>query len=171
MEILDCANQDTVQRLYRRFGKIAFSKVHRVLGRRELAQEVLQDVFVKLWQKAPRFESENAAYVWIYKSCHNAAIDLLRSAAHRHQDWNSEVDDQPDLPGCNSAHRSAETRQILVKALAILSTQEASILTYAVVDGMGHEEIAELLGISRKTVGRTLTRCEEKFRDMAREPA
>ena len=161
---LDCSKDPVVQDLYRLFGRPALGKVIRMLGRREIAQEIVQDVFIRLWRSGPRFNSEKAAYAWIFKACHNASIDVLRSAVYRHEARADDVLEAPDIFSADSPLSTVEHRQLLRQAIASLSTQEAAVVMYFAFDSMNQEEIAEQMGLSRKTIGRVIARYQTRLR-------
>lgn len=159
---MDVRSQADVERLYNRVGRAAIAKTMRLVGRLDLAEEIVQESFLKLWKSQPKFEDEKAAYGWIYRTCHNAGIDLLRSATH-----NREYRPDPEVLDQFAIHadmvEEIASRDAWVKAVQILDKKEAQILSYRVIDGLTQDEIAGLMGVSRKTVVRTCQRLETKL--------
>ena len=80
---MDCRSHDQLRRLYEATGRAAVLKTARVVGRLDVAEEIVQSAFLKLWGAQLAFASERAAYAWIYRTCHNAGIDHLRAHATR----------------------------------------------------------------------------------------
>lgn len=158
----DCTRSEVVQGLYRRLGRAVLLKVERVVKRHDVAQEILQETFAKLWQLGPTFQSERAAFAWVYKASHNLAVDHLRAAFTRTDLQSPERFDQSAARG-TGADLALEQRQILARLVARLSEEEANVFLYREVDGMRLEEIATLLEVSTKTVGRILARAEAKL--------
>jgi RNA polymerase sigma-70 factor (ECF subfamily) len=162
--MVDCAVAETVQTLYRATGRAAISKVEHLVGRRDVAEEVTQEVYLRLWKQKPCFPSEKQAYTWIYKSCHNAGLDYLRSASARRE----RAHDAPffdTLSEAATADRSIQ-RDFVLRMLEGLDEREAAILGYTVIDGMTQDEVASLIGVSRKTVVRAVARLEAKLREI-----
>src|SRR4029077_9159028 len=89
-----CSDKATIERLYAKMVRAAIAKAASIVRRQDLAAEIAHDTFIKLWQSGGRFPNEKAVYAWIYKTCHRAAIDHLRSAAHRREDYRHEDLDQ-----------------------------------------------------------------------------
>src|ERR687894_2885462 len=70
--------------LYDRFGRVAFGLAVRVVRDPDLAADAVQDAFVTVWRKAPRFRPERAsARTWILMLVHRRAVDVVRSADRR----------------------------------------------------------------------------------------
>jgi len=167
--MIDCSNQGVVDSLYRRLGRPAMSKVSRVVGRLDVAQEIVQECFLKLWRRKIKFESEKSAYLWIYKTCHNQAVDYLRCATTRREGSEELIEGVADGNWAGVVD-GAVNRDLVVKALKTIPKQDARILVFLVVDGMTQTEVAAVMGISRKTVSRALTRIEGRFRSQEAPP-
>src|SRR5215212_6938131 len=76
-----CAAQDSVafRALYDKTSSILFARLLRMLRRRSVAEEVLQDVYVRIWQRAAQFEAHRGrALAWMVTIARYCAIDLMR---------------------------------------------------------------------------------------------
>jgi RNA polymerase sigma-70 factor (ECF subfamily) len=72
------------EQLYDRFSGVLFSIAYRMLNSHEAAEDVLQDVFVQIWKKAPLFDpTRGRPMTWAVTLTRNKAIDLIRSAQRR----------------------------------------------------------------------------------------
>lgn len=140
--------------LYREAGPYALSKTSYLVGCRNVAEEIVQDVFLKLWQKQPVFPSAQHAYAWVYKACHNAGVDYLRSRRRLAAAARFDIVEQLKEPDC-PADRLAN-QEILARILSQMSEREARIVTYRFIDGIGLDAIAAMMELSEKTVRRTL---------------
>lgn len=146
----------SVEDLYRRLAPYAISKVQRMVGRWEVAEEIVQDVFCKLLLAQIIFPEDRMAYAWIYRTSHNAALDFIRSGRYRNH---------LTLDSASSIHITspdpehiAMRRDHLHKTIAKLDESDAAIFAFYYMDDMTHQEIADLLEISRKTVERSVQR-------------
>lgn len=161
---IECSNPDTVAELYHELRPYALSKTEYMTGHMDIAQDIVHDVFVRLWQKKPSFSSARAAYAWIYASCHNAAIDYLRSS-RRAALYSSDVAlvavSNPRTPQDRAANR-----EFLVAIFDRLNRRETEVLAYRLIDGLQLKDIALLMGISEKTVQRTIGALQEKIDDL-----
>ena len=79
MEGLLAGNDDAIRALYARYGRPIYSLGYRLLGTRESAEELTQDVFLTAWRKAARFDpSRGRLSTWLMTIAHNLAVDRLR---------------------------------------------------------------------------------------------
>jgi RNA polymerase sigma factor (sigma-70 family) len=144
---------------YERYGRALLRKAERVLGNREDARDVVQGLFADLHQKldAP------LDLPYLYRAVTNRCLTLLRDEANRARLL--ERRDQGLAPAART--RCDDTvigRDLLVKLVRELDEPEGEVLMYRYLDDMTQEEIATLLGLSRKTIGRRLERIREAVR-------
>lgn len=161
-EAYDCTRREVVHQLYSRLGRALVLRTERVTRRQDVAQEIVQETFVRLWNLGPKFANERAAYSWVYKTSHRLALDHLRSGFTRTELIAGDDLDEVQAGGAR-ADRTSEDRQLLARLVARLGPEEADYFVLQVVDGMKHQEIAELAGVSTKTVSRILQRAEAKL--------
>ncbi len=145
--------------------KAAISKSYSVVRRMDVAREIAHDVFIKLWKAGGKFPNDKAVYVWIYKACHRAGIDYLRSAQYRYEKSGEDYAASPDEARSSFADLlvSRETLDACVKQL---SQDEADVLVYTTLDRMTQAEVADLMGTSVRTVQRVQARIEERLKIM-----
>ena len=157
----DCTDRDVVQGLYKRLGRAVIYRVARVVGRNDVAQEILNETFTRLWTSGPQFTTELAAFAWVYKTSHNLAIDHLRSAFSR----SVSIDDlESEVPLTSPSPEDEAARvQLLSRCLERLTPLEGSVYVYKIVDNMTLDEIGEWVGVSGKTVSRMLAKIEGKL--------
>jgi RNA polymerase sigma-70 factor (ECF subfamily) len=74
---------DAVRALYREYGRLAYAVAYRVLGRDELAEEAVQQTFVRAWQAADRIDVDRDPGPWLATIAKHAAIDVYRRPALR----------------------------------------------------------------------------------------
>lgn len=112
------------------------------------AQDVAQDVFVKVWENAPAYRSQGAPMAWLLTVARNLALTRLRQSGRQvaldEEAWNAIPAADPAVP--------AEDRQVLRAALDSLSDGERRIILLHAVTGLRHREIAQLLELPLSTV-------------------
>jgi RNA polymerase sigma-70 factor (ECF subfamily) len=143
MEGLLEGNEDAIRSLYARFGRPVYSMGMRLLGSREAAEELTQDVFLTAWRKAARFDpARGRLSTWLMTIAHNLAVDRLRRETGVTRPTLVLVDEVPDAPGFDEEEGVME-RDAAVRALGCLSDAERNLLTRAYFRGLTAREIAE----------------------------
>lgn len=141
-------------RLYREHGPAVYRRCLRLLKDREAARDATQEVFVKLVRDMKRLEDRETALPWIYRVAMNHCLNLRRDAARR-----GEEELEPELEVSGQAQADLYPhRQLAQQVLSRFDRTTQAVAVGVFVDGMEHEEVAEALGISRRTVSRKLGR-------------
>jgi len=139
------------EELYDRFSGILFSTAQRVLTNVEAAEDVLQEVFIQIWEKAPLYDSERGKpLTWAVTLTRNKAIDRLRGMQRRgrlHEDLKHEstTAEQFDDRDSFSAVDGAEKGVLVREAMKKLSEEQRIALEMAFFRGLTQLEIAEAL--------------------------
>lgn len=112
------------------------------------AQDVAQDVFVKVWESAPAYRPQGSPMAWLLTVARNLARSRLRQSGRQialdEEAWNAIPAAAPEV--------SPEDRQLLQGALARLGAEEREIVLLHAVTGLKHREIAVLLELPLSTV-------------------
>ena len=139
-----CAAQDPAafRTLYDKTSPILFARLLRMLRRRSVAEEVLQDVYVRIWQRAAQFEVHRGrALAWMVTIARYCAIDLMRRERLTlvSDDAIAEIADE-------SAGEAGglEKPNHFDFCIGQLNEQTRACLTLAFIEGRSHDEIARL---------------------------
>jgi RNA polymerase sigma-70 factor (ECF subfamily) len=147
------ADSSALQRLYELASPFLFACLTRILRRRALAEEALQDVFVSIWQRAGQFRaSRGRPMAWMMSIARYRAIDLLR----HERSAPVLVPDLPERAQPDEVHDESAawmpTGGLLERCLALLNDQQRNCLELAFVGGNSHEAISRLTGNPLGTV-------------------
>lgn len=112
------------------------------------AQDVSQDVFVRVWENAPGYRAQGSPMAWLLTIARNLALTRLRQGGRQ---VGLEPEEWEAIPAGLPAV-SPEDRQILQQALARLEVEERRIVLLHAVTGLKHREIAGLLELPLSTV-------------------
>ena len=168
--IVRCAARDTraLDELYREAAPALLGCLMHMLHRRDLAEDVLQEVFVAVWQRADRFdELRGRADAWLYSIARYKAIDELRrrrSAGGPHE----ELDEQtpgPDNLRADTGIEFSALESALGRCLGLLGATQRRCVTLAFVDGYSHDEIARTVASPLGTVKSWVRRGLVSLRD------
>ncbi|MBA3912617.1 MAG: sigma-70 family RNA polymerase sigma factor [Acidobacteriales bacterium] len=139
-----------MSQLYDRYSGIVYSVALRVLGETTSAEDVLQEVFMRLWRSPGMFDASRGNLgAWLAVSARNRAIDLLRKRRPEQEitDFAAVVD--PDL--ANQAMLGQAMDKVRI-ALGDMPQTQRSALELAYFEGLSHSEIASKLGEPLGTV-------------------
>lgn len=91
---LKLRDKQAISELYDHYGKTLYGIILKVVAQNEaLAQDILQDAFVKIWKNGHRFdEQKGTLFTWMLNICRNQAIDRTRSATYRRQAGKQDMD-------------------------------------------------------------------------------
>jgi RNA polymerase sigma-70 factor (ECF subfamily) len=139
--------------LFSRHGPMVFRRALRLMGRKEDAEEVTQEVFVRVMRSVAQFDGRSSMSTWLYQITTNYCLNLLRDRSRRR-----ELFEQNVLTEEGAEQASVADLLLLRRLLSEADAQQASAAVYVYLDGMSHEEAAELLGVSKRTVGNLIER-------------
>ena len=146
--------EDALAEVYRRHAGAAFALARRILGDRERAEEVLQEVFLRLWHRPDRFDPERGSLrSFLLAQIHGRAVDLLRSETSRRRreerDARETAESAPDIEREVVDLTVAETVKVVVESLP---ADERRAIELAYFGGHTYREVATLLGTPEGTV-------------------
>jgi RNA polymerase sigma-70 factor, ECF subfamily len=145
--------------LYDATSRRLFGVALMILGRRELAEDVLQEAFVRIWTQARQFDpARGSALAWLSRIVRNLAIDQLRRERGLHDD----IEDHADTLSATPAPLAE--RADLSRGLARLKEDQRNILHLAFVQGYTHEELVDRLGVPLGTAKSRVRRGLEQLR-------
>jgi RNA polymerase sigma-70 factor, ECF subfamily len=142
--LLACARGEkfALQAIYARDSRWLFSVAYRIVKRRELAEEVLHDAMVKVWNRSRLYSPAlGSARGWVYTVVRNQALNTVRK---RLMEVSSEEHDVPEL-STNDNQELAQEAEKLSACLGKLDETKRNAIVLAFVDGYTHEQIAERL--------------------------
>jgi RNA polymerase sigma-70 factor, ECF subfamily len=145
---------DALAEAYRRHAGAAFRLATRILGDRALAEEVLQEVFLRIWNQPDRYDPDRGSLrAYLLALTHGRSIDLVRSEASRRLREGREARLAAEA-GYDLEHEVWDlTRAEQVRdALAHLSDDERKAIELAYFGGYTYREVATLLGQAEGTV-------------------
>lgn len=156
--------RDEVQRLYAQFAPVVFRRARVLLARDADAWDVVQEVFERMLTHGASFRGEARPMTWVYRVTTNVALNLLRGRKLR----------EPLLTvvpvELGTDADQVEARQLLSKWLGHLEERELEVATLLYVDGLTQQEVADVLGLSRKTIVREVDALREKLAQLGALP-
>ncbi len=151
IRLITHAHEKALSELYDRYSRLVYSVALNTLGDPSRAEEVTQDVFERVWEKALTFNAEQGRVVnWLTSIARHRAIDMFRQTRSHHQDLEVSWQDveATGLTDGNNTEWEAylEQRQELIRlAVAQLPPEQRLVLGMAFFQGYSHQEIADAL--------------------------
>ena len=165
--------------LVRRHNRPIYNFVLRQLRMPSVAEDVTQDVFMRLVQNAAEFKHEARFSTWLYTIARNLCIDQLRKLSHRrHASLDQQVGNQPDAqllgdtisdpsPLSNAEHNalSSEVRSSIVRAVDSLPDDQREVFLLREVASLPFRDIAEITGVGENTVKSRMRYALDRLKD------
>ena len=164
-------DRDALGELYDRYASVALATALRVVADRQLAEDLVHDSFVAVWQKIDRFDATRGNLrSWLLTIVRNRGIDRLR--ATRPSIEIGVADEQALLrtsfnPTADDALRSVSDAQLRV-AIRALPDEQRQAIELAYFEGRTYREIAEMTGVPQGTANGRLRLALGKLREALR---
>ena len=128
-----------------------FNYVLRLVGERSLAEDLTQEVFLRVYQGLPRFDSRSKFTTWLFQVTKNRVLDELRAVERRPRAV-VDLDDVPALEVLDAPFERLEAIDAVWRAVEALNVDLKSALLLRDVVGLSYTEIADALEITLATV-------------------
>ncbi len=167
---LQKGNQRAFERIYELYSESVYGIIYNVVNDEYIAQEILQDVFLKIWDNSASYNSDKGRFfTWILNIARNASIDHIRSKSHKNKQKNLKSDNFVDILESNS-NFSAKTDAIgISKFINILKPVCKKLIDLLFFQGYTQKETAEELDMPLGTVKTRNRACINKLREMLAE--
>jgi RNA polymerase sigma-70 factor (ECF subfamily) len=149
---------------YEKYRRRVFSLIARIVGAQD-AEELVQEVFLRAYRGLEKFRGDAQLSTWMYRLAVNAALShATRTQARQKRDLGE--DELMALPAEDAPATDPRLRARLERALADLPAGYRAVLVLHDVEGLQHEEIAEILGCRVGTSKSQLHKARAKMREL-----
>jgi len=147
-------DQASFEQLYRKYYQSLCFFARKLLNDKDVAKELVQDVFLKSWQKKEGLENDpDRVRAFLYQSVKNASLNHLRGTTRRISLETQWAGTQEEMdPDISNAIIEAEVYRDILHAMGRLPDECRKVIELSMSSSKTSEEIAELLGISASTV-------------------
>lgn len=156
-----------LETLFRDHHERIFRTAQRITGSAADAEDVLQNVFLRLARGTQRYDLEQNPEAYLARAAINASLDLLRSRTRSRSVALDDVDSKAIVSGFKNPeaqHADRELQLLIRQAVGRLGTTAAEMFVLRYYEGYDNHEIAKLLGTSHLVVGVVLHRARTKLR-------
>jgi RNA polymerase sigma-70 factor (ECF subfamily) len=175
LRLIARSQENALSELYDRYSRLVYSVALNSLSDPAVAEEITQDVFVRVWERADTYRAEQGRVAtWLTSITRNRAIDLFRrSKSHlkyQHISWGEAEDFDPPAPQDVESQVDLEQRQKRVRwAVAQLPEEQKLVLGLGFFRGLSHAEIAEVLAEPLGTVKTRIRLGMQKLRQLLQD--
>lgn len=167
-------DQSALKELYSRYSDRLYNTILGYLKNEEDAREVLQDVFMTVFNTAKNFQFNSAVSTWMYRIAVNKSLDFIRNKnAQKRQgaftsiykkDTGEILHDSPDFVHPGVKLESQEGARFLFKAIDALPENQMTAFILTHVEGLSQKETAEVMEQTRKSVESLIQRAKANLR-------
>lgn len=166
-EIVRTNNTELFATLYDRFSSVVYSKCYSFSKNKEEAEDLMHDVFVRLFVKLRTFKGNSKFSTWLYSFTYNFCVNYVQRNHHKKKEKVTVVTDQ--IKDNDSFYDGVEDSYLLelksvklIKVLDVIDPSDKMILLMKYQDEMSIKEITEVLGLGESAVKMRLKRAKIK---------
>ncbi len=149
--------------LYRRYGDLVLGRCRTLLRNEADAQDAVQEVFLKLHRYRDSFRGESSPSTFLFKIATTTCLNRIRTRKRRPEDPVEEL--PPAVEATDSVLDRLAVRDLVERLLAEQDERTQDCVVYHYVDGMTHDEVGDILGISGATVRKRISTFRASLRD------
>jgi RNA polymerase sigma factor (sigma-70 family) len=153
----DGLSNEEVADIFRRCGHLLLRRCRFVMRDPAAAEDVLQEVFMKIMRHGAAYRAADAKLRWLYRVVDNCCFDALKKRRHHPPPLAIAEDREP------RAHPAVEERLGISRALERLPERDRQVAVLAFVDGLTQDQIAGEIGWSRQTINRKLREIRDRL--------
>jgi RNA polymerase sigma-70 factor (ECF subfamily) len=138
-----------IEELYRRYGDLVYGRCRSLLHNEADAQEAMQEVFLRVWRYRDGFRGDASPATYLFKVTTTTCLNRLRTKRRRPED---PVEELPPSAATDTLLHTVELRRLLEAVLGEEDERTVQCVVYHYADGMTHDEVGELLGVTGAAV-------------------
>jgi RNA polymerase sigma factor (sigma-70 family) len=153
---------DAYAELMQRYQRRIYALIYNMTGNNEDTEDLIQEVFLKAYSALEKFQGKSSFYTWVYRIAVNRTINFVKKRKKRQAASLNDVDSgverdeaYVELSSRSTPFRDARNTEIFEKlnaALQKLSEKHRTVVVMHDIEGIPHDRIAEIIGVSSGTV-------------------
>jgi RNA polymerase sigma-70 factor, ECF subfamily len=174
---MDLRDPETIREIYERHSRGIFNYAYRLVGDYQWAEEILQETFLRAFSRAETFKQGARVSTWLYRIAMNLSYDHLRSPKNRRKislsqrrssgdgELSPELGDRLESPAETPEDLAEESEEasLIREAIDSLPEKEKNVVLLRHYQGLKFREIAEVTGLTPRTVQNCLRRGRDKL--------
>lgn len=139
-------------RLFNKYRGTIYGVALKFLRSPVLAEEIVQDVFLKVWHKREEIALVKRLDAYLFIMARNIIFDRMKKISYEAADEISNLKEQSSADDTEYLVRQHQCQELLQQAINMLPVQQRQVYRFAKLEGLSHEIIAEKMQLSRHTV-------------------
>ncbi len=164
--------QDEFERLYENYHHSLFQYLFYMVRDKEAAEELVQEVYIKVFHSFQTFEGKSSEKTWLYSIARHVGIDWIRKQNRKKRKWlgligplsKEDIRDPSPLP--DEIVSTKDEVKIVYEAMEDCTPDQRQVLVLRYVEALSIKEAAEILGWSESKVKTTQHRAVKKLKDI-----
>lgn len=146
------------------FGPQLYSQIRRIVGNHDQTNDVLQNVFIKVFKNLHDFHNDSTIYTWIYRIAHNESLNFLAKEKRR-----AGIDFDSPIVEIQGGHAQLDTldsgqiSELLLRAIETLPEKQAIVFQLKYFDEMQYNEMSTRLGTSEGALKASFHHAKQKI--------
>jgi len=167
---LSSGDEIAFELFFRQYQPKLFAYIFKVVKSREIAEELVLDMFVKIWSAKEILSEVENVDAFLYRMAINKSLDFLRTAA-REKKLRLLLNEhmQHEQAEMSNTHDVKEYEQQIVQCLQMLTNQQQLVLNLSREEGLTHDQIAARLNLSKNTVKNHVVGALRSLREFIRK--
>ncbi|TDQ79296.1 RNA polymerase sigma factor [Sphingobacterium yanglingense] len=162
---LQAGDHDAFEKLYQSYAAKLTAKLVTLLRDKDLAGDILQDLFVKVWQLRADIDPDKSFGGYLHTIATNMAKDKFRNSLHQQLYIQSRTDLTEGYDSVSRFMDQKDMRAAVDAALSKLPPRQREVYTLYKIEGLSYKEIQQRLGISKQAVNRLIQEAGKKMRE------
>jgi RNA polymerase sigma-70 factor, ECF subfamily len=150
----------TQEAIYRTYKDSVYRICLRYTKNSDDALDLMQDTFIKVFKSFRGFNNKSELFTWVYRIAANTCIDYLRKISSRPEGLSEIIETLPEK-SCN--FHEVDVAFTLNKVLSGIDSKDREALFLTYIEGLGQEEVASVMGVSRSAVSKRLKKYVTAF--------
>lgn len=148
-----------------RYHELAYGLAYRMVQQTELAEDIVQDCFIKVWQQAGQWQPEQGKFsTWLYQIVRNQSLDVLRSAAHRYNEPLTAEDELEAPQQIANAFAHQQQQAQFQQALSLLKIDQRTAIALVYQTGLSNKTAAQVMDLQLKAFESLLGRAKSRLK-------
>jgi len=170
--------KEVFNKIVNRYLKLIYNFVYRLIGNEKNAEDVTQEIFLKVWKNIKEFDLKKSFKTWIFTIAKNTCIDYLRKrkdipmSAFDNDDGGNVIEDNltDNEPKADEIFEVAQNKKNIENIINKLTIVQKEVIILKYINGMSLSETAEIMDIPINTAKSHHRRALSRMKDLLNAP-